>query len=239
MHFLQDIQEELIKEGFIVISLLQQEQIKHLLNVYETTVSTSGVNAAFYTSIWSDDINHRKNTDEGIKEVLFKELVTIIKDIQPVFANFMVKAPGDASALLPHQDWSFVDEPQFESYTVWVPLVDVNPKNGNLQVVPASHLKYKNYVRARFSDAPFDRDEEAKNLIDIPMKAGKALILNSRLIHASPPNLSGKERIAASIVIAPKAAILKHWVSRNDLISEMQVDESFFWKHSCYDKLSE
>jgi ectoine hydroxylase-related dioxygenase (phytanoyl-CoA dioxygenase family) len=234
---LENIYKKLEVEGFVVLSLLQPQQIKQLFSIYENTILGSGVNKEFFTSIWSKNELHRRKVDTAIKQVLLPSISHYFPNIQPAFANFMVKASGEESGLLPHQDWSFVDEPAFESYTVWVPLVDVNQQNGNMQVVPGSHAKYRNYIRARFADAPFDRDAEAKNLIDLPMKAGDALLFNSRLIHASPPNFSGKIRVAASVVITPKEATLKHWLIKDSSVEELVVDETFYWKYSCYDKL--
>jgi hypothetical protein len=205
--------------------------------LHDELKKTAGVGMQFYTSIWSENEDHRKKADQGIKEILIPALKNYLKIIQPVFANLMVKASGEDSSLLPHQDWCFVDEPEYDSATVWVPLIDVNRKNGNLQVIPRSHFEFKNFIRPRFGDAPFNREEESKRLVDINMKAGEALILNSRLIHASPPNLSGFERVAASVVIAPASAKLKHWVSDLEKPFEFEVDETFYWRFSCYDKL--
>jgi hypothetical protein len=141
---------------------------------------------------------------------------------------------------VPHQDWSFVEEPLFDSATIWCPLVDVDRRNGNLQVIPRSHL-IDHYIRARFMNKPFDAidpEQMSAMLIDIPMKAGEAIMLNSRLIHASPCNLSGVCRVAASLVIAPAQASLFHWAAdpREKMeIKKLAVTEDFFWQFSCYE----
>jgi len=231
--------ENLRNVGYTIIPLLDVDTVQNLAALYDSLKLTSGVDKAFYTSIWSDNKQHRKAVDEGIKNILFPALQHHLRDIQPVFANFMVKANGESSSLLPHQDWSFVDEPEHDSVTVWVPLVDVNHQNGNLQVVPGSHNTLQNFIRPRFGDAPFSRAEAAKQLVDIPMKAGEALLVNSRLIHASPINVSGAERVTASVVLAPKEAILIHHIYNieNGLKKKIIVDETFFWKHSCFEML--
>ena len=231
--------EKLSKDGFCVVSLLSNYQVDKLLHFFEEVSVTAGVYKEFYTSIWSNNEKHRRIVDQAIKEVLFPSLGAYFTDIKPVFANFMVKYPGTNSSLLPHQDWSFVDEPQFESYTIWVPLVNVGRQNGNLQIIPGSHNRFKNFNRARFEDAPFDREMEAKEMVDIPMNAGEALILNSRIIHASPPNITNSKRIAVSIVVAPQEAPLKHWIIAENRKLELQIDDSFFWKFSCFDNLNE
>ena len=229
--------EEYRDFGYTVVPLLDSADIDKLSKLHEALKKTARLGKQFYTSIWSDNEDHRRKADESIKDILFPALKTHLKDIQPVFANLMVKATGENSSLLPHQDWSFVDETEYDSATVWVPLVDVTPENGNLQVVPLSHLEFKNFVRPRFADAPFNREEISKRLVDISMKAGEALILNSRLIHASPQNNGNSERIAASVVIAPVEAKLKHWVLSDGKITELEIEQNFYWKYSCYDTL--
>jgi ectoine hydroxylase-related dioxygenase (phytanoyl-CoA dioxygenase family) len=42
----------------------------------------------------------------------------------------MVKSKGENGSLHPHQDWNIVDEREFNSYNIWLPLVDVNAENG-------------------------------------------------------------------------------------------------------------
>ncbi len=233
----EKFKEPLRNNGYVVIPLLQETELKHLHSLYHNLEKSAGVEKEFYTSIWSDDILHRKEVDEGVKSILFPVLQKHFHSVQPVFGNFMVKGIGANSSLLTHQDWSFVVEPEFDSVTVWVPLHDVNHQNGNLQVVSNSHTTLQNYVRPRFGDAAFSREEAIKQLIDIPMKSGEALILNSRLIHASPPNTTDNQRISASLVLAPAEAKLKHWLTTKIGVKEFDIDQTFFWKHSCYDQL--
>ena len=51
----------------------------------------------------------------------------------------LVKWPGQDGAMGTHQDWTFVDERRFRSVTVWCPLVDVEQRNGALELLPGSH----------------------------------------------------------------------------------------------------
>lgn len=237
LFFDSEYQHAFERDGYVVVKLLDPEKVEQILALHYDSSIGAGMDLDFYTSIWSENKEHRKQVDDGLKSILFPALKKILANIQPVFSNFMVKAAGENSALNPHQDWSFVDEPQYESVNAWVPLIDVDPHNGNLQVVPGSHRDFQNYIRPRFAFHPIDRIQISERLVDIPMKAGEAVILSSRLIHASPPNRSNKTRIAASLVVAPDVAPLKHWLMREGRIDELAVDQSFFWEYSCFDKL--
>ena len=235
--------KQLIMDGYTVINLLSMEEVGQLQEFYNKSGGLSEVGSEFYTSIWSNNIDYRRETDIFIESVLFPAVSKHMRNIQPVFSNYMIKADGETSSLLPHQDWSFVEEPEFSSVTVWCPLVDVDKVNGNLQVIPRSHL-LNNYIRARFAEAPFrklDKLALESMLVDIPMKAGEAIILNSRTIHASPNNQSGQNRVAASIVVTSEEAPLYHWEYCRDkeaaVIKKYAVTRDFFWEHSCFDTL--
>jgi len=227
--------EEFASVGYTILPCLEQKEISRLKQIFTILEPLAQVDKPFYTSIWSENVFYRKEVFERIESILFPKLCLHIDNIAPVFSIFMVKHPGENSDLLPHQDWSFVDEQQFDTATVWIPLDDVSEENGNLMVVPRSHLQYQNFVRARFEDAPFHRETEGKKLINLPMKAGEALLINSRIIHGSPPNFSENSRLAASIVIAPAEAKLFHWVCHKGNLCKYEVEKDFFWRHNCFE----
>lgn len=235
--------EKFRKDGFVTLPLLNADDVALLNAVFNRFESKAQVQQGFYTSIWSTNKAYRREIDEQLKMVLFKRVASHVRSVKPVFSNFMVKGSGENSSLIAHQDWAFVEEPEFDSATVWIPLVDVNSLNGNLQVVPGSHC-LTNFVRGRFLEnviTQIDEQELNKKLVDIPMKAGEAIILNSRLIHASPPNLSNQKRIAVSVVVAPEEAPLFHWIvneqSGEKNLRKISITPDFFWQYNYDDKL--
>jgi hypothetical protein len=44
----------------------------------------------------------------------------------------------------------------------------------------------------------------------VPLQAGQAIIYDHSLVHATPPNLSGRTRVAANLVVVPQEAQLVH-----------------------------
>ncbi len=230
------------EHGFFLAQLLNDDQVKDLYAFYEETKSMSQVSKPFFTSIWSKNKNYRAMVDAKLKEVLVPQVENILSDFQPVFANFMVKASGENSLLQPHQDWTFVDERKYDSYTIWIPLIDVDEYNGALGICRQSH-NINNYVRSRFGKVPFAsfKDQIHDELIEtVPMKAGSVLFVNNRLIHASHNNWSGKERIACVLVAAPKKADLMHFVTTGSNLSDtykLDVTPDFFVDYDCFEEL--
>lgn len=238
----KELAKQYSEQGYVTVPLLTAEEVAATMAVFNSLKNSAPQQQGFYASIWSDNAGYRKGVDAGVKQILHPAVLRHFNDVRAVFGNFMVKISGSSNSLHPHQDWSFVEEPEFDSATVWCPLTDVSSANGNLQVVPGSH-HINNFVRARFADQPFKEQAELvkKTLVDIPLKAGEAIILNSRLIHASPDNTSATDRVSASIAIAPQQAPLYHWVLDKSgpeyKNRKLAVSPDFFWSHSCFETL--
>lgn len=134
----------------------------------------------------------------------------------------------------PHQDWSFVDETEFQSYNLWIALTPTKLNNGTLGFLKGSHNKLKN-IRATplpiykvpFHDYAFDLLDELKY---IELEPGEAFLFNSRIIHASKPNISNDARINIAIEITNKTAQLIHFNLQpdNKTIHEYFIDNNFF-----------
>lgn len=229
------------QDGYVVIDLLEESVVNRLRDHFVETETLSGIESNFYTSIWSENKDFRQQIDAVIKAELKNALQGPFENFKTAFANFMVKKPGDSSALQPHQDWSFVEEPMYYSVTVWIPLQDVDETNGALEVLPKSQMM-SNFIRARFLNSPFNHQLDAikENLmLSIPLKKGQAIVVNSRTIHASPNNISNTTRVAASIVLYPEEATLKHYVLNKDAeneVFELNVDQKFFTDYSCFEE---
>ncbi len=232
--------EELASKGYTTTPLLSRAEIHRLKALFRETEHISGVDKPFYTSIWSDNPEYRSRVDREIKALLTELLDDFLDRCKPVFANLMVKHVGPDTQLQPHQDWSFVDESQFDSLTIWIPLTDVSRENGALSVLPGSH-RLTNHVRPRFADSPFkeiiDKIEEDM-MLNVPLKAGEALVMNSRCIHSSPPNQTTETRVAVTIVMIPAEAPIVHYVQdSNDRghAFRSEVTATFFQRFSCFE----
>ncbi len=95
-----------------------------------------------------------------------------------------------------HQDWVYWNGNNHKC-SVWVALDDANPNNGCLKVIPGSHKKL--YDHGNQKGIEFGRNvnqSQIQNLkaIDVPLESGDALFFHDLLLHASHPNLSGRDR---------------------------------------------
>ncbi|HYC27508.1 MAG TPA: phytanoyl-CoA dioxygenase family protein [Chitinophagaceae bacterium] len=154
--------------------------------------------------------------------------------------SFVVKEPRVNSFVPPHQDWSFTDDNQFNSVTVWTTLTDTDINNGAMAVLAGSH-KFFNGPRASPSPGyitPFQ--SHGMDLFPymklVPMKAGQALVFENKTLHASPPNNSSSARVAAGVGLTQQEAPLLHYYvipgSNPQELQCYKVDREFFYKYS-------
>lgn len=230
MKLLKDIRlnKKLSQDGFVVISLIEDDVVKQLADLYKQIqpVSFKG----FSSTIYNQDVNTKRITSEGISYLLRPHVDKILNEYRPLGASFLCKTPGQESKMPVHQDWTIVDESKFGSYTIWMPLVDVNEVNGAMKVLPGSH-KFSDALRSPTLPGAFQNLEN--NIYDrmewLKVKAGQAIIFNHALLHASPPNLSNQERVVATFGLIPVDSELSFYHKMEDgRVGQYAVNDDFF-----------
>jgi thymidine kinase len=230
----EEHQKQFVQDGFLVLPLLNTEEVESLLNHYTNQEFDNKIEAGFHISLDNQNEELVKEVGSRIKEVLVPKTTDLLDDCKIFTASYVIKEPGLKNIVPPHQDWTFVDETQFCSATVWTALVDVTEENGALGVVRGSH---KIFDHKRSSPSPQSKSPLSDHVFTlfpfvevIEMKAGESLIFDNRLIHASPPNLSDQSRIAVGIGITQSEAQLKHFYQspESGKLQEFDVDENFY-----------
>jgi hypothetical protein len=220
--------------GYIIVDLIDR---KTALDLYKTCIQfQSNVNATFYTSLWSSNVEYRKKVDNLILETLKEKVATLFFDYVPFFGDLLVKQPSLNKDFPIHQDWTFVDEEIFTSAYIWCPLQDVNYLNGNLQIVEKSH-KFLDKIRGANVTVSYEKIKDkiaSKYLKNIKLKAGQAIIFNQALLHASPPNRSLKTRIAMGLLMLPVEAKVFHYYydEKEAVLKRIEADKLFFMTYS-------
>lgn len=209
-----NLQKQYDDEGFVVIDLLNEPEVAELLDFYQEVGSKYNGGYGFHISM-DKDAGYAQKVSEKLMETFAKKTDAFFTDYQLFVASFVLKEPDNKAIVPPHQDWTFVDESQHTSATIWTPLVDVNTDNGALGVIKGSH-RFFTFHRASPSpqfQTPFDKHVFTifPYLHIIELKAGQALVFNNQTIHASPPNVTKQTRIAAGVGITHKNAQLRHY----------------------------
>jgi ectoine hydroxylase-related dioxygenase (phytanoyl-CoA dioxygenase family) len=227
------VQRELDFLGSSKNVALEPTQVDQLVGIYESL--GCDLNAGFHADMFSKNTDYRRRVFESVRGVMAPVVARLMPDYEVRVANFIVKEIGTETSVVGlHQDWSIVDASRHRSFNIFIPLVDVDLKNGCLHVLDGSHRT------PRRGPGPFHalpKDEVDQTIWDrlmrpVPMKRGEVLIYDSRLIHASPPNRSDRKRIAIGLICTPRDARLRFYhkehPEQGTMLDVWPVDQDFF-----------
>src|SRR5262245_44066379 len=209
------VQREFDRDGFVVIDLINSGQVDDLRTFYGTLRNAATPQHGFQVSLDNESPDFVRLVSQKLIAAVGANVDEHFKDHQIFTASFVTKQRNPRGVVPPHQDWTFVDESQFWSATVWCPLLDVDVENGALALLKGSHLFY-DHVRP--SPSPQYSPPFKDQLLDIfpymrviPLGAGQAVVFNNRTLHASPPNTTNQTRIAFGIGVTHRDARLRHY----------------------------
>jgi ectoine hydroxylase-related dioxygenase (phytanoyl-CoA dioxygenase family) len=218
--------------GYIVIPFLDSAEVKALRTVFLET--HPDIPDGFYSTSFHADEKQKQHINEKIEAALAGIVSRHFEKITKLGSCFLNKQPGVQSEMPIHQDWTVVEEPAFDSITIWIPLQDVDESNGAMQVLEGSH-RFSGSLRSPTLENPFKnvQPEVRQDLKLLPMKAGEALIFSHALLHASPPNMSAQPRIAVTYgLIDARAQLQFYHKDEEGKVEQYYVDEKFFQQYN-------
>ena len=174
--------------------------------------------------------------NQGVKQLIGAKAEALFDNYRFFGSNYVAKNPGTIELHL-HQDNSIVDESQYASVNIWVPLLDVDESNGCLTVVRQSHL-WSPQPRAFgdwLSSSPFRElvaylhSDKCKRTA--PARAGWAVCYDGRTIHGSVPNYSNKLRLAVlSAAIPAELRVRFHHRVNQEMVELFDAGDEFYWQ---------
>lgn len=195
----EELNQQLFSEGYVTLPLLDKGEIESLGELFYQHHSDSDVQGGLYVSASQKSEKAIHEMSDSIRETFRRSMQEHVMNGQTLGGTFISKPANQNEALEPHQDWSIVDESRFRSFTIWVPLMDVDENSGCMYVLPKSHNSMRGYRHLTIPSI-FGQiySHVWKHMVPVPLKAGEAIIFDHALGHASRPNRSNKVRIAAT-----------------------------------------
>lgn len=217
------------RDGYITTSLCNSEMLYQLQELYKNF--DQNIDSPFYCSNWNAVPEVRIKENLCICNILSTELKKLMPDYEMLYSSFITKKFHLSEKIHPHVDWQFVEEPNQIAFNVWMPFVKTNRINGGLWVVPGSH-KWTNEKRGPNIEIQIST-EMLKDKKDIPLRAGEAIIYDTRLIHGSFANRWPFKRIALANIMVPCNKIIIHHYKNptNKQINSFKVDSDFYIAH--------
>ena len=218
------------REGFVKLPIARVEQVDDLRAMLVRRRS-SGV--GFQSDLDESTAAEKADLYEALREFWQARLDDHLVGWRAFMTGFLVKWPGPGSDLYLHQDWTYVDERRSRSASLWLALDDTSAEldNGPVAVLPGSHLWAGEHRGSRTT--PWYAsvvDVLAARLQPVSVRAGEAILLDNRLLHASAENRSGRPRRAIAAAVAPADARLLHAVAAEPGFVDLhEVDHRFFF----------
>lgn len=219
-------------QGFVVVDVLSREEVEKLSTGFYQLFSDKAATSGFHTTMATHEPAYREAVDTFIKSVMSPKVAEIMPGYRVLFSNFMHKPASSASEVGLHRDWEYVDESQYSSYNLWLPMVDISAENGSFYVLPGSHLIPHGPRATPFDNALKTFNNTIRKLAQpISLKAGQGILYHSGLIHFSGPNQSHEDRLAAGMVCVPAEAQIYHHHkdSSGKGYRRYHVDDSFYY----------
>jgi len=219
----------LAASGFVVVPLLTAEEVTAIRTnqAAQQAADDSGLVIDFTV----EDRRTMQATRDLLTPALTHHLEQLLVDRKPVMATFIVKHPGPESRMALHCEPSFTRGPQ-PAYNVWIPLVDVSAESGNgaLHLLPGSQHLPLGWVGYN-TPLLFRRYERqlAERTVALNVRAGDAVVYDSRMLHWSEANAGPASRPAIALAAVPRSAELVHVLATGRRHRQLYaVDEPFF-----------
>lgn len=242
-----DIEEYIRNEGLCIYPLLDFEATIALeteSKIFADTLSVSIHIDEFLAVGRVSSAEMRKKSTALIHKFLYPKLQALIPQSYEIITGIhLLKPKGDKGILHPHQDSSLIDEQQYNSYLLWMPVTDINEEDGMICAIPNSH---KLEIPYRTLNIPWALSDYEKLLwqfvkkIEVPR--GHVLLFHPALIHSSGLNNGNQLRIAINSFLKPKAAPLIHYYAdpsdNYKTIYAHQVHSDFYYEEDIMEKPS-
>lgn len=227
------LEAQLRRDGYAVVRIFDDAAVAEARRIYAETAPATGEG-------FQNDFDRLSPADRAQLSArvqgLWDRLEQVFVDHHAFLINYLVKWPGPASEVEPHQDWTYVDEARFSSLAVLIALEDISPEldNGPLAVIPGSHRIAMEHRGTRTEPWYASiREDLVDQMVTVSLSAGEAAVLDNRVIHGSPPNRSTQPRHVLASAVAPRAAQLIHATAASDAhVTIHEIDDDFFRRTS-------
>ncbi|MCW5906360.1 MAG: phytanoyl-CoA dioxygenase family protein [Chitinophagales bacterium] len=195
------------RQGYVVVTIKNGQLLNELETIYRAHAPaiTDGLQLSLKETN-SETIMQLHRLSLQAAQPMLNSLLHRHKVIASGYIN---KLPGKPNTAGLHRDPSFTNETLHHTLLFWCPLVDTNPFNGAIGIVPGSHQIWCGYKGMVYGKYDFSYQEQP--IIDrysktIELKKGEAIIFNTALLHFSGQNQTGTDRPVYSAFLIPSEA---------------------------------
>ena len=230
-------QASLERLGYAVIPFLDEDAIAELEAVYWRLGPAPGdPQMTIHFDFQSESASYKEKVAHAVRPMLEPRIDKVLDRYHLFSPNYIMKWPGARSGFAPHQDTSLVDESRHRSVTIWCPLTDTiggaNGDNGVIRFVPGSH-DFVEWIRAHdpgaFAFPGLEQEIIDHYGVEIPLRAGEAIVFDHRTVHFSMPNSNPDPRLVIAMGLRPDEADLLHYRRHgHDQFDVYEIDDDYY-----------
>jgi hypothetical protein len=218
----EKLQSQFESQGYVKLKLFSPTQIEKLRTYYDKVQSEHEATLqshALYSSVETGNADLLMAIDKLLKDTIMDQVKATFQNYQTLISNFLIKDSGDETELMPHQDLTFVNEPEHCSFNLWIPLQKTDRNSGQLRVFKGSHRISKTLRVVPDYPRPFlpYLDTIRELFTDIETEIGECVVINHSVLHGSSVNLTGQPRVAIIMGFCTEGAdIHYHYMPEGD-----------------------
>lgn len=222
------------RRGWVVVSAWDPSEPRRLVELHERYGERG--KQGYHVTAMSADLGYRQAVDDLIRSDLAPAIADHLVDYEAVIGALVLKEPDGDSTVYAHQDGTCNDEWDRPGVIAWIPATPLDQRAGYLRMLWGSH-RYMPGIRSTPPTPPPFLDVRDDLLIEemppVEVEVGQALLFDSRLVHGSEPNRSGRQRIVGYLRFHPRGVAARHywWDTAADVVHGYQVDREFFVSH--------
>jgi|GEM_PF-1686312 len=204
---LPELQEEYCLNGYVVIRSVAKDILTTLA---KEALTLQGVHSgSFYYSTMAHDNDYNIALHDRLTTVADTVAAGLFRGYKLYSSTYLVKPADSPEEMALHQDWSFTIESEYVPITMWIPLQDVDEKNGAVFLLPYSHLVNPGFRSHTLPTARIAREGTIGRMTRIAeMKKGDLLLFNPAIFHGSCGNTTPQHRVVFTTTVLPEAAPL-------------------------------
>ncbi|MCB1041281.1 MAG: phytanoyl-CoA dioxygenase family protein [Acidimicrobiales bacterium] len=232
----QALEDAFNRDGYLVLPFLAPADVEHLRGVFDRLYPDRRADFES-TALNEPEDRHHLEAHRAIAPYVDR-VADLFVDHQLVKGFFTCKRgglpPENRSEVVLHQDLTWSDEPEVRGAIIWSPLVDVDPANGTLEVVPGSH-RFHDGHRGLGMPWPFQDVEDSlrANLQPLTLRAGEMVVYDGGLIHCSARNTTAWDRPVVGLGLAHRGHRLIHLRTLDGAqVDTYEVEPDFYREHA-------
>lgn len=237
------LQREFEADGFVTMPVLGEDELaavtRHCARVASERSNRSAHAGLYLSLVDEEDVTRRRTIVEEVHSLVGNALFRVLHPCRLLIGTYVIK-PAAGPHTVPHQDPTMTDAETgvHGSLTAWIALQDIALEAGALGIIRASH---RFSTRVVGTPVPVFRTlsqgHEAmlfRYLTFVPVKAGEAIMFDTRCIHGAMPNATPNPRVVAAVRITPQDAPLYQFFLKpgtTDRLLKLRISEEYLVRY--------